>query len=196
MEDISNCEIEFDEPTRKRMDTFLRKLGANDRFIDSVKQRVTDVDVQNAVSRFRTFAQENPAVILGALSAVVLGGGVIAAGKAMKSSRQTSRKRSTTSKKTRSASSKRTLIEPHAGDKRYVRRDARGRRGWSPAPPTCAPGPRAARGRSHRSRPVRRDSDRGATRKPHSRSQAVARGGAVQAPAATLHRGPAAGPRI
>ena len=127
MEDISNCEIEFDEPTRKRMDTFLRKLGANDRFIDSVKQRVSDVDVQNAVSRFRTFAQENPAVILGALSAVVLGGGVIAAGKAMKSSRQTSRKRSTTSKKTRSASSKRTLIEPHAGDKRYVRRDARGR---------------------------------------------------------------------
>ena len=47
MEDISNCEIEFDEPTRKRMDTFLRKLGANDRFIDSVKQRVSDVDVQN-----------------------------------------------------------------------------------------------------------------------------------------------------
>ncbi len=40
------------------------------------------------------------------------------------------KKRTSTAKKSSSrkrASSKRTLIEPHAGDKRYVRRDAEGK---------------------------------------------------------------------
>ena len=117
MVDIERVDIEYCEP--EAVDAFLRELGANDRIIDRVKRRVQDVDVQKLVGRFRSFARENPAVILGALSAIVLGGGVVAA--------QTTKKRTTTKKRRASTSSKRTLIEPHPGDKRYVRRDSKGR---------------------------------------------------------------------
>jgi hypothetical protein len=115
--DIERVDIEYCEP--ESVDAFLRELGANDRIIDRVKRRVQDVDVQEAVRRFRAFARENPAVIIGALSAVILGGGALAA--------RSTKKRTTTRKRRASTGSKRTLIEPHAGDKRYVRRDSKGR---------------------------------------------------------------------
>ena len=48
------------------------------------------------------------------------------AGRASAKARKSSKKTATSSKKART-SSKRTLIEPHPGDKRYIRRDAKGR---------------------------------------------------------------------
>jgi hypothetical protein len=129
---------------RDRIEKFLRELGAEDGIIHVVKRRAEDVDVQRVVQRFRRFAQENPAVILGALSAIILGGAVageraVKSAKARRSgakstkrsapsnrARTSSKERASSPSKKRSSSSKRTLIEPHAGDKRYVRRDAEG----------------------------------------------------------------------
>lgn len=118
MEDISRSDTE----------AFLRELGADDEVILVVNERVKDRDIQTVIRKFRTFAEQNPAVILAALSAVILGGGAVAARKVMKSSRKsTKRKASASSTRKRSrSSSKRTLIEPHPGDKRYVRRNASG----------------------------------------------------------------------
>jgi hypothetical protein len=121
--------------TRERVEEFLGELGAEEGFINAVKRRVEDFDVQQVVTRFRRFAQENPAVILAALSAVVLGGAVVAE-RAVRSSRRRSSPAPSKTSSSRSAkkasrpkaraTSKRTLIEPHEGDKRYVRRDAEG----------------------------------------------------------------------
>ena len=118
MEDISRSDTE----------AFLRELGADDEVILVVNERVKDRDIQTVIRKFRTFAEQNPAVILAALSAVILGGGAVAARKVMKSSRKsTKRKASASGTRKRSRStSKRTLIEPHPGDKRYVRRNASG----------------------------------------------------------------------
>ena len=118
MEDISRSDTE----------AFLRELGADDEVILVVNERVKDRDIQTVIRKFRTFAEQNPAVILAALSAVILGGGAVAARKVMKSSRKsTKRKASASGTRKRSRStSKRTLIEPHPGDKRYVRRNAGG----------------------------------------------------------------------
>ena len=109
----------MDEYPDRTTEDFLRDLGANDEIIGVVVERVNDADVQSRVSKFRRFAQDNPALILGALSAVVLGGSAVAARKVMKKKSTSTRRKST--------ASKRELIEPHPGDKRYVRRDARGR---------------------------------------------------------------------
>lgn len=111
----------MEEISRRDTESFLRELGVEDEVIVGVCERVNDNDVQSLIRRFRAYAEENPAVILGALSAVILGGGAVAARKVMKNSRKAA-----TRKRSRKAS-KRTLIEPHPGDKRYVRRDARGR---------------------------------------------------------------------
>ena len=120
--------VEYEEPDRERVEALLRDLGADELLIDSAGRNVGRV--RDVITRFRGYAQSNPAVVLGALSALVAGGAV-AAGAAVKKS-ATSRKKKAPAKKTASrkrkaSSSKRTLIEPHAGDKRYIRRDARGR---------------------------------------------------------------------
>ena len=120
----------MEEISRRDTESFLRELGAEDEVIGGVCERVNDNDVQSMIRRFRTYAEENPAVVLGALSAVILGSGAVAARKVIMKNSRKSTKRSTSSTKTRKRSTsaaKRTLIEPHAGDKRYVRRDARGR---------------------------------------------------------------------
>ena len=113
-----------DKLHRERTDELLRNLGANDVVIETVSCRIDDEEVQSIAKRLRTFTQENPAVVIGALSALIAGGaaGAVAARKAVVKKR-TAKARKTT----RKASSKRTLIEPHKGDKRYVRRDAKGR---------------------------------------------------------------------
>ena len=122
---------------REKTDALLRDLGADDVVIEAVAVRIDDEKVQSVVQKLRAFAQENSAVVLGALSALIAGGAV-AAGVAAK--KKSAKKRSAAASsaaaskpapkaksKKRAASSKRTLIEPHAGDKRYIRRDAKGR---------------------------------------------------------------------
>lgn len=126
---------EYDETQREKTDALLRNLGADDVLIETVTLRIDDDEVQGVVKKLRTFAQDNPAIVLGALSALIAGGAV-AAGRAVvknkkktaaSKSRPAARTASKTPSKKRSASSKRTLIEPHPGDKRYIRRDAKGR---------------------------------------------------------------------
>jgi len=123
---------QFRETEREKTDRLLRSLGANDVVIESVVCRVDDEEVQSVVTRLRDFAEENPAIVLGALSAL-LAGGAVAAGRAIVKKNRTASKKSSSKKaaparkRRASSSSKRTLIEPHAGDKRYIRRDARGR---------------------------------------------------------------------
>lgn len=107
---------------RDKTDALLRDLGADDVLIDNVVDRVDDVDVQSVVNKFRIFAEENPAIVLGALSALIAGGAVAAGRAIVKNKKKSSAKRTK-----RASAAKRTLIEPHPGDKRYVRRDARGR---------------------------------------------------------------------
>ena len=127
------------EAQRAKTDELLRRLGADDVIIETVAVRIDDDEVQSVTERLRTFAQENSTVVLSALSALIAGG-AIAAGRAVSkkkknakraaASKKSSAKRSTPAKRTgakRSTSAKRTLIEPHKGDKRYIRRDAKGR---------------------------------------------------------------------
>lgn len=117
-----------DESRRVKVDGLLRDLGADPIVIETVTVRVDDDEVQSVVERLRAFAQENSTVVLTALSALIAGG-AIAAGRAVvkKKSKKTSTTASAKRPAKRRASSKRTLIEPHPGDKRYVRRDAKGR---------------------------------------------------------------------
>jgi hypothetical protein len=114
-----------DIPGWDRAEGLLRDLGANDVVIESVNTCVNDVEVQGRLAKFQRFAQDNPMVVLGALSALVAAGGtaVVAARRSTKKKAAASSSR----KRTARSSKKRTLIEPHPGDKRYVRRDARGR---------------------------------------------------------------------
>ncbi|HEX6179328.1 MAG TPA: hypothetical protein VF057_13280, partial [Thermoanaerobaculia bacterium] len=123
----------FDATEREQTDTLLRDLGADDVVIEVVATRIEDDEVQSVVSRLRAFAEANPRIVLGALSALIAGGAVVAGRTVAKkrSARARTRKAAPSKKAARPAkaraSSKRTLIEPHPGDKRYVRRDARGR---------------------------------------------------------------------
>ena len=111
-----------DIPEWERSEVLLRDLGADERVIITVNESIDDREVQGRIAKLRTFAQEHPLVVLGALSALLAGGGAVVARKAVKSKKTAAKSRA----KSRS-SSKRTLIEPHPGDKRYVRRDAKGR---------------------------------------------------------------------
>ena len=114
-----------DERQRDSIEALLRDIGADEKLLDRARRQLRNVDVRDAVNRFKAYAQQNPAVVLGALSAVVVGGGAaVAVGRAAKKSK----KKTTTGRKaSSSSSSKRTLIEPHPGDKRYIRRDKKGR---------------------------------------------------------------------
>lgn len=127
----------FDSTQREQTDALLRDLGVDEIVIESVACRVDDDDVQSVVARLRTFAEENPRIVLGALSALIAGGAVVA-GRAVAKKASATRRTKTAAKAPRKstkarksskarASSKRTLIEPHPGDKRYIRRDAKGR---------------------------------------------------------------------
>ena len=107
-----------DIPEWERSEVLLRDLGADERVIIRINESIDDRDVKGRVAKLRTFAQEHPLVVLGALSALLAGGGAVVARKVTKGKKTATKSRST---------SKRTLIEPHPGDKRYVRRDAKGR---------------------------------------------------------------------
>ncbi|HJT18209.1 MAG TPA: hypothetical protein VJ853_12505 [Thermoanaerobaculia bacterium] len=117
---------EFDTPaSRGRVEAFLRKLGADDRLIKIAKERINDVDVQQIVNRFKTYGEANSNILLGALAAIALGVATEEVVRRTASKRKPAKRRA--SSKSKSKSSKRTLIEPHRGDKRYIRRDSRGR---------------------------------------------------------------------
>ncbi len=118
------------ESGRFRIETVLRKCGIDDNTLDSVRRRMDDVEVQELVRKFARYAKENPAVVLGALCALAVGGTVLAERAIRKGAARRNRSakvRRTPKTSTKRASSKRTLIEPHQGDKRYVRRHSRGR---------------------------------------------------------------------
>jgi hypothetical protein len=135
--------LNAEQSQRDKTDALLRDLGADDVLIETVTVRIDDEDVQTRVEKLRAFAKENPGVVLGALSALIAGGAVAAgaavakkksakkrirAAAARKSSKKSgSKTASRKASKKRSTSAKRTLMEPHPGDKRYVRRDAKGR---------------------------------------------------------------------
>ena len=110
-------------PNWEKSEDLLRDLGADELVIETVRCGLDDGEVQGRISKMRTFAQENPLVVLGALSAL-LAGGAVAAGQAVRKSNARRRRARTSSS---SKKSKRTLIEPHPGDKRFIRRDAKGR---------------------------------------------------------------------
>jgi hypothetical protein len=127
LEPLPGSAIETDSG-RFRIETVLRKCGIDDDTLDSVRRRMGDVEVQKLVKKFARYAKENPAVVLGALCALAVGGTVIAERAIRKgAARRSAKVRRIAKSSTKRASSKRTLIEPHKGDKRYVRRDARGR---------------------------------------------------------------------
>lgn len=134
----------YDASQREQTNKLLRDLGADDVVIESVAYRIDDEEVQSVVSKLRAFAEANPRIVLGALSALIAGGAVVAgravvkkkkatrakaaAAKSTAAKASTAKKSSSGSKSTRRrTSSKRTLIEPHPGDKRFIRRDAKGR---------------------------------------------------------------------
>ena len=128
-EPLPGSAIETDSG-RFRIETVLRKCGIDDDTLDSVRRRMGDVEVQELVKKFTRYAKENPAVVLGALCALAVGGTVFAERAIRKGTTERNRSakvRRTAKISTKKASSKRTLIEPHKGDKRYVRRDAKGR---------------------------------------------------------------------
>jgi hypothetical protein len=117
-------------PVGFRIETVLRKCGIDDATVDSVRRRMANVEVKELVKKFNRYARENPAVILGALCALAVGGTLVAKQATRKSATRRTRSaktRSASTRRTKKASSKRTLIEPHKGDKRFVRRDAKGR---------------------------------------------------------------------
>jgi hypothetical protein len=122
----------YDASEREQTDALLRDLGVDEIVIEEVACRIEDDDVQTMVSKLRGFAEANPRIVLGALSALIAGGAV-AAGRAVAKKKKASQRNTTASKKGRKpaakarSSAKRTLIEPHRGDKRYIRRDAKGR---------------------------------------------------------------------
>lgn len=117
--------VDSESPSREKVETLLRELGAHEEVVVAVAQRHENDDVRTLVTRFRAFARENPAVVLGALSAIVLAGAITVERALVKPSKR--KKKTLAAKKTKAKSAKRTLIEPHPGDKRYVRRDKRGR---------------------------------------------------------------------
>ena len=63
-----------------QLSALLEKIGINETMIKSVRDSVENVDLQQWVTKARTYAKENPAVVVGALSALVIGGGLLARG--------------------------------------------------------------------------------------------------------------------
>lgn len=129
---------DFDQPaTRSSVEEFLRKLGADERLIAVCTKRINDLDVQKLTTRFRSYAENNSKLLLSALAALAIGVAteeIVRRQKAKRTAPKRSSKKRASSKRasskrasSKSTSSKRTLIEPHPGDKRYIRRDARGR---------------------------------------------------------------------
>lgn len=126
----------YDASQREQTNKLLRDLGADDVVIESVAYRIDDEEVQGVVSRLRAFAEANPRIVLGALSALIAGGAVVA-GRAVVKKKKATRAKAAAAKSSaakssgkstkKRGSSKRTMIEPHPGDKRYIRRDAKGR---------------------------------------------------------------------
>lgn len=126
----------YDASQREQTNKLLRDLGADDVVIESVAYRIDYEEVQGVVSRLRAFAEANPRIVLGALSALIAGGAVVA-GRAVVKKKKATRAKAAAAKSTaattgskstkRRMSSKRTMIEPNPGDKRYIRRDAKGR---------------------------------------------------------------------
>jgi hypothetical protein len=121
----------YDASQREQTDALLRDLGADEIVIEAVSCRIEDDGVQSVVSKLRGFAEANPRIVLGALSALIAGGAVVA-GRAVVKKKNASRRKTAAPKKVLKpakarTSAKRTLIEPHPGDKRYIRRDAKGR---------------------------------------------------------------------
>lgn len=117
----------YDASQREQTNKLLRDLGADDVVIESVGYHIEDENVQSVVSKLRAFAEANPRLVLGALSALIAGGAVVA-GRAVAKKKKATRAKAAAAKTTAAKKSrKRTLIEPHPGDKRYIRRDAKGR---------------------------------------------------------------------
>jgi hypothetical protein len=128
-EPVPGSAVETDS-SRFRIETVLRKCGIDDSTLDTLRRRMDDVEVRELVKKFGRYARENPGVVLGALCALAVGGTAVVADRARRSRNEKKSSASTRNASTRrpkKASSKRTLIEPHKGDKRYVRRDAKGR---------------------------------------------------------------------
>lgn len=144
--------ITSDASQREQADALLRDLGVDEIVIETVSSRIEDDDVQGVVARLRLFAEANPRVVLGALSALIAGGAVAAGRAVVRNKKKSATRRKTAAKKATArpaakkaaarpaakkksaarpakarTSAKRTLIEPHPGDKRYIRRDAKGR---------------------------------------------------------------------
>ena len=119
MEQFRDREISktgINESQREKTDALLRNLGADTIVIETISSRIDDDDVQNIVTKLRTFAEENPGVVLGALSALIAGGAV-AAGRAVVKRKSAARKKKAAAKaskasskgaSTKRASSKRT----------------------------------------------------------------------------------------
>ena len=124
------------KPTRAELELLLRDLGVDEVVIARACNQAEGRDVTRIATRLRNYA-EKPSVIIAALSALVVGGAAVAverttrkkrATKKAAASRKTAARKSSARKSSRkSSSSKRTLIEPHKGDKRFIRRDAKGR---------------------------------------------------------------------
>jgi len=122
--------IEYDTLDRDKVESFLRDIGMDSRAANTVGRHFKQARVREVMTRVTEYARHNPGVVVGALSALVAGGAV-AAGAAVKkksSARKAPAKKAAARKPAaRKPAAKRTLIEPHAGDKRYIRRDAKGR---------------------------------------------------------------------
>ena len=103
------------ESGRFRIETVLRKCGIDDNTLDSVRRRMGDVKVQELVKKFARYAKENPAVVLGALCALAVGGTVVAerTRRSRNAKTRSASTRSASTRRSKKASSKRTLIEPH-----------------------------------------------------------------------------------
>jgi len=108
--------VETAEPASFRIETLLRKCGIDDTTAISIRERMSEIHVRELVKKFNRYARENPAVVLGALCALAVGGTVVAERAIRKGSTRRNRSaktRSTAKTSTKRASSKRTLIEPH-----------------------------------------------------------------------------------
>jgi hypothetical protein len=105
--------VETAEPASFRIETLLRKCGIDDTTAISIRERMSDIHVRELVKKFNRYARENPAVVLGALCALAVGGTVVAERAIRKGSTRRAKTQRTAKTSTKRASSKRTLIEPH-----------------------------------------------------------------------------------
>jgi hypothetical protein len=107
--------VETAEPASFRIETLLRKCGIDDTTAISIRQRMSDIHVRELVKKFNKYARENPAVVLGALCALAVGGTVVAerARRSRNAKTRSASTRSASTRRSKKASSKRTLIEPH-----------------------------------------------------------------------------------